>query len=83
MIRSGRNGRDAARSLKTRPIEPLEAMTEVRIQAGLYRERMAKLMRTDRSVIVRLENGRSYNPTLMTLEQWAKVTGKKLEICFV
>jgi transcriptional regulator with XRE-family HTH domain len=58
-------------------------MTEVRIQAGLSQERMAELMCTDRSVIVRLENGRSYNPTLQTLEQWAKVTGKKLEIRFV
>jgi transcriptional regulator with XRE-family HTH domain len=83
MTRSGRSGRDAARSLKTRPTELLAAMTEVRIQAGLSQERMAELMCTDRSCIVRLENGRTYNPTLMTLEQWAKVTGKKLEIRFV
>jgi transcriptional regulator with XRE-family HTH domain len=83
MTHSGKNGRDAARSLKTRPTELLAAMTEVRIQAGLTQERMAELMCTDRSVIVRLENGRSYNPTLLTLEQWAKVTGRKLEIRFV
>jgi transcriptional regulator with XRE-family HTH domain len=83
MTRSGRNGRDAARSLKTRTTELLAAMTEVRIQAGLSQERMAELMCTDRSVIVRLENGRSYNPTLMTLEKWAEVTGKRLEIKFI
>ena len=83
MTHSGKRGRDAARSIKARPNELLAAMTEVRIQAGLSQEKMAELMRTDRSVIVRLENGRRKNPTVLTLEQWAKVTGRRLEIRFV
>jgi transcriptional regulator with XRE-family HTH domain len=83
MTRSGRNGRDAARSLKARPTELWATITEVRIQAGLTQEQLAELMCTDRSVVVRWENGRSNNPTLRTLEKIAEVTGRKLEIRFV
>jgi len=83
MTRSGRNGRDAARSLKARNIELWASVTEARIQAGLTQEQMAELMHTDRSVIVRWENGRSNNPTVATLEKIAEVTGKRLQIRFI
>lgn len=66
----------------TRANEIAQIMTNVRLEAGLTQEELAKLMRTSQSTIARMESGR-FKPRLTTLEMLAEITGKRLEIRFV
>jgi transcriptional regulator with XRE-family HTH domain len=63
-------------------IDLKEMMIMARVQAGLMQWELAELMSTSQSTISRLESGRD-TPTLTTLQKWAEVTGKQLEIRLV
>lgn len=78
MTRSGRKGSAAARDT----VSVHEMMAAARMEAGLTQAEMARLMRTTQSTIARMETGGRY-PNLTTLEMWAEVTGKRLEVRFV
>jgi transcriptional regulator with XRE-family HTH domain len=54
-------------------------MTEARLRVGLTQAELAKLMRTNRSVVVRWETGKKI-PTVITLEKLAEVTGHRLQV---
>jgi transcriptional regulator with XRE-family HTH domain len=60
----------------------MQALTAVRLDAGLTQSEMATLMCTSQTTIAKWENGRRY-PTLTTLEKIAEVTGRRLELRFV
>jgi transcriptional regulator with XRE-family HTH domain len=79
MTRSGNLVRGEARENRT----PLaQAMIKARLDAGLLQREIAELMGTVQSAIAVMESGREL-PTLTTLEKWAEVTGKRLEIRMV
>jgi transcriptional regulator with XRE-family HTH domain len=67
---------------KERRSELAQAMIDARLDAGYTQEELAVLMPTTRSTIMRMESGKDL-PTVMTLERWAEVTGKRLEIRFI
>jgi transcriptional regulator with XRE-family HTH domain len=67
---------------KERRSELAQAMIDARLDAGYTQEELAVLMPTTRSTITRMESGKDL-PTVMTLERWAEVTGKRLEIRFI
>jgi transcriptional regulator with XRE-family HTH domain len=79
MNRSGNLVRGAAR--ETRPALT-QAMIKAREDAGLLQRELAELMMTTQSSIAAIESGREL-PLVTTLERWAKVTGKRLEIRFI
>jgi transcriptional regulator with XRE-family HTH domain len=58
-----------------------KAMIDARLQAGYTQKDLAELMATSKSTITRMESGRDLL-TVATLERWAEVTGKRLEIRF-
>lgn len=62
--------------------ELAQAMIAARLKAGLTQGELAELIPTTRSTIVRMESGRDL-PTVSTLERWAEVTGKRLQIRFL
>jgi transcriptional regulator with XRE-family HTH domain len=61
--------------------ELARAVIDVRAQAGLTQEQLAKRMDTTQSVIARLESGR-VRPSTQTLERLATATGTRLKISF-
>jgi transcriptional regulator with XRE-family HTH domain len=79
MNRSGRNGKSGASVDRA---EIAQSMRVARLQAGLKQSELAELMATSRTTITRMESGR-YFPQIATLERWAELTGKQLEIRLV
>ncbi len=79
MNRSGRNGKGGASVDKA---EIAQSMRAARLQAGLRQSDLAELMATSRTTITRIESGREF-PQIATLERWAELTGKQLEIRLV
>lgn len=79
MNRSGRNGKNAA---SVDRFEIAQSMRAARLQAGLRQSDLAELMATSRTTITRIESGREF-PQIATLERWAELTGKQLEIRLV
>lgn len=79
MTRSGSLVRGAAR--ENRPALT-QAMIKAREDAGLLQRELAELMMTTQSSIAAIESGREL-PLVTTLEKWAEVTGKRLEIRFI
>lgn len=57
-------------------------MIEARARAGLTQDELASRMETSRTVIARLESGRSL-PSTRTLKRFAAATGSRLAISFV
>jgi transcriptional regulator with XRE-family HTH domain len=57
-------------------------MIEARTRAGLTQDELARRMETSRTVIARLESGRSL-PSTRTLERIAVATGSRLAISFL
>jgi transcriptional regulator with XRE-family HTH domain len=57
-------------------------MRAARLEAGLRQSDLADLMATSRTTITRMESGRDF-PQIATLERWAELTGKQLEIRLV
>ncbi|WP_127077067.1 helix-turn-helix transcriptional regulator [Rhodomicrobium lacus] len=57
-------------------------MIEARARAGLTQDELASRMDTSRTVIARLESGRSL-PSTRTLKRFAAATGSRLAISFV
>jgi transcriptional regulator with XRE-family HTH domain len=57
-------------------------MIEARTRAGLTQDELARRMETSRTVIARLESGRSL-PSTRTLERFAVATGSRLAISFL
>ncbi len=57
-------------------------MIEARTRAGLTQDQLASRMETSRTVIARLESGRSL-PSTRTLERFAVATGSRLTISFL
>ena len=62
--------------------ELAQAMIDARLKAGYTQEELAELMATSKSTITRMESGKTM-PLISTLERWAQVTGKRLEIRFI
>lgn len=58
-----------------------EALIDARSQSNLTQEQIAKRMGTSRTAVARLEGGRG-NPSIKTLQRYAKATGTKLRIHF-
>ncbi len=56
-------------------------MIEARTRAGLTQDELASRMETSRTVIARLESGRSL-PSTRTLKRFAAATGSRLRITF-
>ena len=65
---------------ESRP-ELAQAMIDARLEAGYTQGELASLMATSKSTITRMESGKDL-PLVSTLERWAEVTGKRLEIRF-
>lgn len=59
-----------------------QAMIDARLDAGYTQAELAELMATSPSTITRMESGRDML-TVATLERWAELTGKRLEIRLV
>lgn len=58
-------------------------LIEIRHQAGMTQQQMAKALKTQRSNISRLENVNSkISPTLSTIERYAEAAGYRMEISF-
>ena len=58
-------------------------LIKIRKEAGLTQEKLAEILKTNKSNISRLENVNSkISPKLSTIEQYAKAVGCKLEINF-
>ena len=57
-------------------------LIEARARAGLTQDELASRMDTSRTVIARLESGRSL-PSTRTLKRFAAATGSRLTISFV
>jgi ribosome-binding protein aMBF1 (putative translation factor) len=57
------------------------ALIDARGQAGLSQEDVAARMQTSQQTVSRLEGGRS-NPSVKTLQRFAKATGTRLTIGF-
>lgn len=57
------------------------ALIDARGQAGLSQADVARKMETSQPAIARLEGGRG-NPSIRTLQRYAKVTGTRLRIAF-
>jgi transcriptional regulator with XRE-family HTH domain len=57
-------------------------LIESRLEAGFTQAEIAQLMFTSKSTVTRMESGREL-PTLTTLEKWAEVTGKRLDVRFL
>lgn len=56
----------------------------IRIAAGFTQEQMARVLKTQKSNISRLENVDSkISPTLSTIERYARAAGYRLEINFL
>ncbi len=79
MNRSGKNGKSGASVDRT---VIAKSMRAARLQAGLKQSELADLMATSRTTITRMESGREF-PQIATLERWAELTGKQLEIRLV
>lgn len=58
------------------------ALIDARGYAGLSQEDVAGRMRTSQQTVSRLEGGRA-NPSLRTLQRFAKATGTRLKISFL
>ncbi len=58
------------------------ALIDARGQAGLSQEELAERMQTSQQAVSRLEGGRA-NPSLKTLQRFAKATGTRLKVIFV
>lgn len=59
-------------------------LIELRQQAGLTQEELAKMLRTQKGNISRLENVESQaSPKLSTIAEYAKAMGHKVEINFI
>ncbi len=76
MNHSGKNGKNAA---SVDRFEIAQSMRAARLQAGLKQSELAELMATSRTTITRMESGRDF-PQIATLERWAELTGRQLEI---
>ena len=61
--------------------ELASSMIGARAYADLTQTQIAELMGTTQSAVARLEGGRS-NPSMRTLEKYAKATGTRLNISF-
>ncbi|MGO8718342.1 MAG: helix-turn-helix transcriptional regulator [Acidobacteriaceae bacterium] len=79
MNRSGRNGKGGASADRA---AIAQSMRSARLEAGLKQSELAELMATSRTTITRMESGRDF-PQIATLERWAELTGKQLEIRLV
>ncbi len=58
------------------------ALIDARGRAGLSQEELAERMQTSQQAVSRLEGGRA-NPSLKTLQRFAKATGTRLKVIFV
>lgn len=61
--------------------EIMGALIRARTQSGLTQADIAKRMGTTQSAVARLEGGRS-NPSVRTLDRFAKATGTRVRIWF-
>jgi ribosome-binding protein aMBF1 (putative translation factor) len=57
------------------------ALIDARGESGLSQDDVAERMRTSQQTVSRLESGRA-NPSLRTLQRFAKATGTRLKISF-
>lgn len=57
------------------------ALIDARTRAGLSQEDVALRMQTSQQTVSRLEGGRA-NPSLQTLQRFAKATGTRVKISF-
>jgi len=61
-----------------------QKMIEIRKAAGFTQEQLARILKTQKSNISRLENVHSkISPTISTIERYARAVGCRLEIKFV
>lgn len=58
-----------------------EALIDARTKAKLRQADVARRMKTSQTAVARLESGRG-NPSLKTLQKFAKATGTKLKLSF-
>jgi ribosome-binding protein aMBF1 (putative translation factor) len=58
-----------------------EALIDARTKANMRQEDVARRMQTSQTAVARLESGRG-NPSLKTLQRYAKATGTKLKLSF-
>ena len=58
-----------------------EALIDARTKANLRQEDVARRMQTSQTAIARLESGKG-NPSLKTLQKFAKATGTKSKLSF-
>jgi transcriptional regulator with XRE-family HTH domain len=79
MNRSGKSGKNAA---SVDRVVIAQSMRAARLKAGLKQSDLAEMMATSRTTITRMESGRDF-PQIATLERWAELTGKRLEIRLV
>ena len=61
--------------------ELIRAMIHARVQSGLTQAQIAERMGTTLSVVARLEGGKS-NPSMRTLDRFAKATGTRVRLSF-
>jgi transcriptional regulator with XRE-family HTH domain len=56
-------------------------MIDAQLEAGYTQRELAALTWTSQSTITRIESGKDL-PMVSTLDKWAEITGKRLEIRF-
>ena len=61
--------------------EIMNALIRARLRSGLTQTQIGERMGTTQSAVARLEGGRS-NPSVRTLERYAKATGTRIRIWF-
>ncbi len=61
--------------------EIMNALIRARLRSGLTQTQIGERMGTTQSAVARLEGGRS-NPSVRTLERYAKATGTRIRIRF-
>lgn len=74
-------GYRAAHEVSEPVCELASALISARAPADLTQTQIAERMGTTQSAVARLEGGRS-NPSMQTLEKYAKSTGTRLKISF-
>lgn len=58
-----------------------EALIDARTKANMRQSDVARRMKTSQTAVARLESGKG-NPSLKTLQRFAKATGTKLKLSF-
>ena len=61
--------------------ELMTALVRARVESGFTQSQIAERMKTTQSAVARLEGGRS-NPSMRTLQRYARATGTRLRVTF-